>query len=113
MENVDKDLIYEIAKSPLSDIRHLIQSESSDLEATKSLLNLLHNIVCTGSIAVSREKKEYFDSHSRLVYELLSSKRSLSWKKKALQTNPHIALNIAGACPFVELYSSPKSVTKN
>lgn len=79
-------------------IRDTLYSESRQLEITKSILNVLHNIVVVKSIEVTRTQKDYFDKKEQLVWELLSTK-SLKSKKTILESNPDLVACIAYSCP--------------
>ena len=113
MEGVDKVALLEIAKAPVSEIKYIIQAEGPNLVVTKSLLNVLHNLILVGSIPVTTRKRAFFDQEAHLVAQLLSSSQSLAWKKRVLEANPSVALNIATSCPFVDLFSSQKTATNN
>ena len=93
------DIIWHFPRQSRHKVKRQLQEESKDLEITKSLLNLLHNIVNMGSVPVSRSQKDFFDSHAGIVNELLSSKKSLQVKKKLLESNISLTINIAGSCP--------------
>ena len=70
-------------------------------ELTKSLLNLLYNIIRVGSVKVSATQRSYFDKHANLVLKLLAKSTPLAWKKRQLQRNLPLVLNIAASCPRV------------
>ena len=80
-------------------IRRILQGESRRFEVTKSLLNLLYNIVTVGSVAVSDGQRAYFDKNTELVWLLLSSSISLARKKASLEENISLVVNIAASCP--------------
>ena len=82
-----------------SQVLQVLQGESKDLEITKSLLNLLHNIVRVGSVPVTKAQKDFFDSHAQLVLGLLNATKPLKWKKAALEANLPLVVNIAASCP--------------
>ena len=79
-------------------IIHTLRSESRELEITKSLLNVLHNIVVVQSIEVPKTQQDYFNKHEELVWYLLSS-NSLKSKKAVLENNHHLVACIAYSCP--------------
>ena len=99
MEGCLTDVICRFPKINRSEVRRILTSESNDLEITKSLLNLLHNIVRVGSVPVSPTQKAYFDDHVDQVLDLLSAKNSLAWKKALLEQNISLVINIAASCP--------------
>jgi hypothetical protein len=101
MEGLDIDRICRIPQLSKPDIRKLLKAESTELEVTVSLLNLLHNIVRVGSVSVSRTQKDFLDKNSALVLQLLSKNRSISWKKSQLETNIPLVITIAGSCPTI------------
>jgi hypothetical protein len=100
MEGCDSALISRLLQVSRADVRRLLKNESTQLELTKSLLNLLHNIVIVGSVPVSPIQKAFFDAHSNLVLLLTSKSKSLKWKKTKLEKNIALVLNIAAACPI-------------
>ena len=81
-----------------SQIRHTIKSESRELEITKSLLNVLHNIIVVRSLEVTRTQKDFLDTKSEIVWYLLSGK-SVKSKKEVLEDNPELVACIAFSCP--------------
>ena len=101
MEGCDCGLISRLLQVSRQDVRRLFKAESNQLELTKSLLNLLYNIVIVGSVPVSPTQKAFFDAHSNLVLSLTSKSKSLKWKKAKLEKNVALVLNIAAACPIV------------
>jgi hypothetical protein len=103
MDGIDREAIAGIVKSSPSEVKSIIKQESSQLEVTKSLLNILHNLIRVGSIPVEDYKRSFFDSHSELILDLLSSKRSLKWKKGTFERNPIVVINIATSWPTVDL----------
>ncbi len=112
MEGCDVQLISNILRIPRPKVRKLLQKESSELEVTKSLLNLLYNIVVIGSVPVSQTQKDYLDRHSDIVHDLLGN-RSLKWKKAALEKDPALVLNIAASCPTAVGSSSQKTLSNS
>lgn len=101
MEGFDIETIALIPRISRQQVSRLVQNEPSSLPVTKSLLNLLYNIVQVGSVPVSQTQKAYLDSHSELVLALLTKTRSLKWKKTQLERNPALVINIAASCPTV------------
>ena len=84
-------------------VRQVILNESpSDHEVTKSLCNLLYNLVKVGSVPVSQTQKEFLDGHAELVLELINKRKSLKWKQAALAANIPLVLNIVASCPTVD-----------
>ncbi len=112
MEGCDVELISKIPRIPRAGVRKLLTSESPKLEVTKSLLNLLYNIVTVGSVPVSVTQKTYFDQHSEIVLELLG-KGSLKRKKTILEKDEALVINIAASCPTVAGSSSQKKALTN
>jgi hypothetical protein len=103
MEGVDTEIVKELAKSTRHEITVILGKESAQFEVTKTLLNILHNLVRVGSIPADKRKRKFFDDHSNLVLDLLSTRRSLKYKKKALARNPLVVINIATSWPTVDL----------
>ena len=101
MEGIDTSLITNLHRVDRKQVGKLLKNESKQLEVTKSLLNLLHNIVRVGSVEVSETQRQFFDKHTNLVLKLLAKSTPLAWKKRQLQRNVPLVLNIAASCPFV------------
>ena len=101
MDDFDLDLVTKIPNISRNEVLKLLHKESEQLPLTTSLLNLLHNIVIVGSVAVSESQKEYFDSHADLVLKLLNPKIDIFWKKRQLEKDISLVLNIATSCPTV------------
>ena len=98
MDNCDV-IVASFPKLSKRKVLTILTSEGSQRPVTKSLLNLLYNIVIVGSLPVSRLQKTFLDHHSDLVLDLLSSSKSLAWKKAALEANVKLVLHIAASCP--------------
>lgn len=101
MDGCDIEIISQLSRTSRYQVSKIINSESIELEITKSLLNLLYNIVHIGSVPVSPTQKAYFDKHSQLVFDLLKKSKSLKWKKAQLENNVSLVINIAASCPTV------------
>jgi hypothetical protein len=101
MENFEHELVCQLARVNRAQIKRRLKDESGRLELTKSLLNLLYNIVKVGSVPVSETQKRFFDRNATLVLKLLNKSTSLKWKKQQLQRNAALVLNIAASCPTV------------
>ena len=102
MEGVEVDVIRKIARGTRAEAVTILQEEGAELKTTKSLLNILHNLVEVGSIPVTERKRAFFNERAQFVWELLSAKRSLAWKKRALEANIAVVINIATSCPIVD-----------
>ena len=79
-------------------ILSIIKAEGRDLEITKSLLNLLYNIVVVQSIEASTDQKKLFEQKEQLIWNLLDSSISLLTKKKLLEKNLDLTASIAKSC---------------
>lgn len=101
MEGCVVERVAEISKVPRRQIKRIINSESDQLEVTKSLLNILYNIVIVGSIPPTTTQRAFFDNHSDLVFQLVSNSKALHWKKQALLENIPLVINIAASCHTV------------
>ncbi len=112
MDGCDAGTICQIPKLTRAQVRKLLEKESTELEVTKSLLNLLHNIVVVGSVPVSGTQKAFFDSNAVLVLGLLG-RRSLKWKRTLLLKDIAIVINIAASCPTVAGSSLRKTASTN
>ena len=76
----------------------VLDSESKRLEVTKSVLNVLHNIVQVRNITLTERQKANFANHSKVVKEIFK-RRQLRAKKHLLLKNPELVRLIAGSCP--------------
>ena len=101
MEGFEHKTIEGIQRASPVQIRQILRNETRDLEVTKSLINLLHNIVRVGSVPVTEAQRIYFDENSDIVLRLLNRKVSITWKKEALTKNLGLVRNIAASCPPV------------
>lgn len=111
MEGCAVDTVSRIPRVPRGGVKGIIQSESKQLEVTKSLLNLLENAIVVGSIPVSATQRAFFDANTVLILNLLSKRKSLTWKKAALAKNIALVINIAALCPTVAGSSLPKTAS--
>lgn len=98
MEGCSASRVAEISRVPKRQVKKILDSESDQLEVTKSLVNILYNIVIVGSIAPTSTQRAFFDKHSELVFQLVSKSRPLYWKKQELRENISLVLNIAASC---------------
>ena len=113
MDGVDVETICLIGQLKKVQVKSLLESESRELEVTKSLLNLVHNLVVVGSLPVSQTLRLFLDEHAETVHQLLASTKSLKSKKALLIANIPLVINIASSCPFPVSSSFPKSATRN
>lgn len=113
MDGCATEIISTIRSLSRPQIRKLLQSETKELEVTKSLLNLLYNIIVVGSVPVSPTQKSFFDEHVDVTLHLLGKRSSLKSKKKLLEDNLEFVINIATSCPTVAGSSSLKTVSNN
>ena len=93
------ELVSKLPHLPNQKVLETLKGESKDLEVTKSLLNILVNLVEVGSLPVSKYQRQFLDSHAQVVLRLLSPKTSLREKKSILQGSLDLARAIALACP--------------
>ena len=98
MDGIDFGAVRRLTNLGAQEVVRLL-NDDKDFRLTKSLTNLLYNIVSVGSVRVSRLQKEYFEQFTMPVLDLLSSKRSLLHKKKLLQRHPDLVFRIAESCP--------------
>ena len=78
----------------------LPQSESRHLELTKSLLNLLHNIVIVESVEASDNQKIVIDYHEPIIWKLLDDTTNLTAKKRLFERNVDLVQALAESCPI-------------
>jgi hypothetical protein len=102
MDGVDVDAIRKIQSSDRHQVKQILKGESRQLEVTKSLLNLVHNIVRVGSVPVSAHQRAFLDKNADLVLRLLNKKTSLKAKKDILESHPSLVLNIAASWHTVD-----------
>lgn len=76
----------------------VLQSESRHLELTKSILNIIYNIVKVESLEATSGQKKTFEEKEDLVWNLLSPALSLSTKKRLLEENIDLVLAAAESC---------------
>lgn len=101
MEGCDIKAICQIPRLSKREITKLLKEESGKLEITKSLLNLLYNIVEVESVPVTKIQIDIFKKYWGTVDELLSTGKSYKWKKAKLASNLNLVINIAASCPTV------------
>ena len=111
MEGVDVTRVCQIVRTPRHKVKELLKAEGDDLEISKSLLNILFNLVTIGSLSTSREQKAFFDSRADTVRLLLDRRRSLQSKKETLEENIDLVIAIAASCPYAVTSSSLKTAT--
>ena len=93
------DVVSRLPHQNRGEVLQTLQSEPANLPVTKSLLNILENAVRIGSLPVSKVQKDFLDSHAQTVLALLNARKSLKWKKSALEANIPLVVNIASLCP--------------
>ena len=98
MEGCAVGRVVEITTVPRRQVWKILDSESDQLEVTKSLVNILYNLVIVGSITPSPTQRVFFDKHSETVFQLLSLSRPLYWKKQELRENISLVIQIATSC---------------
>lgn len=99
MEGCLCEVLRQFHKLSDSEIKSVLSRESKDLEITKSLLNLIHNIVIIGSVSITKTQREFLDSNTILVLDLLSTRLSLKFKKALFLKHPSLTRYIAKLCP--------------
>ena len=87
-----------ISKSDDESVLQVLGNESRRLEVTKSLLNVLHNIVNVRSISLTEIQKSSFGKYSKTVKEIIKL-RQIRSKKRLLLKNLELVRLIAAACP--------------
>ena len=101
MEGCVVGRVAEISRAPRRQVKRILDSESDQLEVTKSLVNILYNIVIVGSVPPSATQRAFFDKHADIVFQLVSRSRALHWKKEALRENISLVINISASCHTV------------
>ena len=111
MEGVDVAAVRALAQLSAEQVVAELRSESSRLELTKSLLNLLFNICFTRAIVLSRRQKTAFKTYDKLAVQLLErNKDSVQEKRCMLMRNPELVRLIAQTCPLLE--TNPESAER-
>jgi hypothetical protein len=77
----------------------LLCKQSRHFELTKSLLNILFNLVKTQSIRPSKTTKQTIDRNEELVWQLLSPAASLDEKTRRLADCLDLVYALARSCP--------------
>ena len=103
MDGCRSDILTSLAHATEEQIVVAIETETKYLEVTKSVLNVLYNIVSIGSIPISGATKSYLDNNSDLVLDLVSKSKPLWWKRQQLKRNPALAKIVAKTCPTAAL----------
>lgn len=98
--NCNFGLVRRIANSNKSEAVKLLRKESPELEITKSLLNLLHNIH-DYRVSITTRQDKYFETKKELINTLLNDKLELIDKKKLLENNSAFLVTLAATCPIV------------
>ena len=101
MEGCAVGRVADITRVPRRQVKRILDSESDQLEVTKSLVNILYNIVIVGSVPPTETQRAFFDKHSDIVFQLVSRSKALYWKKEALRENISLVINIAASCHTV------------
>ena len=101
MEGCAVGRVAEISRGPRQRVKRILDLESDQLEVTKSLVNILYNIVIVGSVPPTATQRTFFDKHSEIVFQLVSRSRALHWKKETLRDNISLVINIAASCHTV------------
>ena len=102
MEGCVVGRLSEIAQGTRRQVKKILDSESDQLEVTKSLVNILYNLVIVGSITPTPIQRTFFDKHSELVFQLVSKSRPLYWKKQELRDNITLVIHISTSCLTVD-----------
>ena len=76
-----------------------MQSEGEQLELTKSLLNILYNIVTVRSIDPHPGERPVFENNADLIWYLVRPSVEVKNKKPLLLANIPLVLAIAKSCP--------------
>lgn len=99
MDGCECQAVRKLPKLPVEKIKLIFKNESSPYVLTKSILNLLYNIIIVGSVSIGIHKRNIFDQNTELIWKLLSSKNSIHTKNKFLEKNPNFVKTIASICP--------------
>ena len=104
MDGVLVDTVRRLRLLNHEEIAEVLANESSNLEITKSLLNILFNICFTRAVPLTRRQRALFKDYDKLAVELLTGARkqsaALRDKKRLLQRNPALVKLIAETCPL-------------
>ena len=78
----------------------LSESSSSNMNLTKSVINLLYNIVHVQSIIPSGAQKRVLEEHEEIVWSLLDKRLPLHIKRQLLAEHATLVIAIAESCPL-------------
>lgn len=98
MEGCLRRELSAFALLPSARVRALLCSESKGLELTRSILNLIHNIVNIQSLEPTKRQKKVFEAHIEVIAQLLHKRLSLRKKKALLEANIELAIAAAASC---------------
>lgn len=101
MEGCNVPILAQLANASASIIRSTLKSDDYTFEVTKSLVNVLYNLVIVGSIPADSYTKSFLDRKAQLVLALVSRSKPLWWKHQQLIHNPALVQVIAKSCPNV------------
>jgi hypothetical protein len=77
---------------------YVLQSEGPKFELTRSLLNVLYNLVKVQSLEPSPSQRKALETHEAIVWPLLSPRISLQKKKALFEENISLAIAVAESC---------------
>lgn len=80
-------------------VLQVLQAESSRMEITKSILNILFNICFTKAVVLTQKQKKLFKAYDQQCIQLLSNEYNLAEKKQMLIRAPDLIQLIAQTCP--------------
>lgn len=80
-------------------LKLLLLSDTSRLELTKSIVNILYNIVHSRAAVTTAAQKRVLEQYETLVWQLLDPLHSLQQKKRILVNNTRLVKAIAQSCP--------------
>ena len=95
--------VKRLCKLSKAGVRKVLRSEGADLPITRSLLDLLFNIVYVKSLPQSETQAIFFANNKALVERLLkySTDRPPKWAKLIFETNTPLVYTIVDSCPTV------------
>lgn len=100
MEGCCLSIVKRIRSISRREISELLRGESEKHEVSKTILNILWNIVYSKALVLSDKNKANFQRHSALLRELSSKKTAFASKRHLLIKNPAAVKVIAQACPL-------------
>ena len=80
-------------------IHALLKTDAPDLLLTKSLVNLLYNLLVVQSLETPPDQRKSFEAAAKQISAILDAGANLPLANRLLATNVSVARLIASVCP--------------